>query len=135
MRGGELARVCQAIVLHGLDGAVDQPGHLAGMRRDDHVDAVASGEPFGLAREGVQRIGVEHERHAAALEQSVDERRGAGILAKARTAGHHVGIELENTLERGEVDGPGRGLVERQRSCIPHPSTPGSAGSCAASRP
>ena len=86
MRGGELARVREAIVLHRFDGAVDQPRHLAGMRRDDHVDAVAAHQPLGLAREGVERVGVEHQRHAAALEQAVHERRSARILAEARAA-------------------------------------------------
>ena len=32
-------------------------------------DAVAPDQPLGVAGERVQRVGVEHERHAGALEQ------------------------------------------------------------------
>ena len=58
-------RVAQPIVLHRLDAGAEQPRHLARMRRDDHVDAVAAHQPIRLAGERIQRIGVENERTPA----------------------------------------------------------------------
>ena len=63
---------------------VEQPRHLSRMRRDDDVHAVAAGEPIGVADERVQRIGVEHQRRARALDQRVDERGRRRILPEAR---------------------------------------------------
>ena len=60
MAGREVSRVLEAIGLHLLDGHSEQPRHLSRVWRDDHVDAVAAGEPIGVANEGVQRVGVDH---------------------------------------------------------------------------
>ena len=38
------------------------------------VNAVASDEPIGLAGKRLQAVGVEHERHAAALDERLHER-------------------------------------------------------------
>ena len=135
VRRGELARVREAIVLHRLDGAVEQPRHLARVRRDDHVDAVAARQPIGIAAEGVRAR--RHRAPAArrALEQAMDERRRARILAEARADGDDVGVEVEHAIERGEVDGAGRRFVERHRSCIPAPIDARIGRQIAASRP
>src|SRR2546430_5685884 len=37
--------------------------------------AVASRQPLRIAREGIQRIGVEHQRHACTLDDRLHERR------------------------------------------------------------
>ena len=96
--GGELARVLEAIGLHLLDADVEQPRHLPRMRRDDHVDAVAARQPLGIAAERVQRIGVEHQRHARPLDDRVDERGGRRILAEAGPERDDVGLQIEHAI-------------------------------------
>ena len=114
VRGGEFASrarsrsCCTASML-----MLEQPRHLTRMRRDDHVDAVAADEPIRIAGERVQRIGVEHQRHARALEQPVHERRGAGRLAETGTDRDDVGLEIEHPIERRIIDRPGRRFLER----------------------
>ena len=57
--------------------SIDMPISRAispGMRRDDHVDAVAAHQPLRLADERVQRIGIEHQRHAGTLDAAPGRR-------------------------------------------------------------
>ena len=72
-RGGELARVLEPIRLDLFDADVEQPRHLARVRRDDHVDAVAARQPLRISGEGVQRVRIEHQRRARALDDRLDE--------------------------------------------------------------
>ena len=65
-------------------------------------------EPVRIAGKRVQRVGVEHERHAGALEERLDERRGAGDLAQPRADRDDVGFQLEHALDGAEVDGARR---------------------------
>ena len=102
VRRRELARVSSRSRCTASIDDVEQPRHLARMRRDDHVDAVASHQPVGLAGKRVQRVGVEHQRHAGALEQRLHERRRARRLAEPRPDGDHVGLELEHALDRAK---------------------------------
>ena len=91
----------------------EQARHLSRMRRDDDVDLVAAHQAIGIAGERVQRVGVEDERHAGALEQRLDERGRARRLTEPRADGNHVGLDLEHAIDRAEVDGARRRFVER----------------------
>ena len=118
--GGELARVLEPIGLHLLDADVEQPRHFARMRRDDHVDAVTAGQPLRIAGERVQRVRVEDERHAGALDDRLDERRGRRILPQARTDADDVGLQVEHAIDGAEIDRAGRGLLERLGHVLRH---------------
>ena len=98
------------------------------------VDAVASHQPLGIAGEGVQRVGVEHERHAGALEQRLDERRRAGRLPEPGPDRDDVGLEVEHAVDGAEVDRARRRSRRAARSCTPAPSPRRSARTTAASR-
>ena len=67
--GGEVARDVEASGLHVLGREPGQPRHLARMRRDDDGDVVAALQPIDVAGKGVEAVGVDHERHAGALDQ------------------------------------------------------------------
>ena len=92
---------------------LEQARHFARMRRDDHVDAVAADEAIRLAGKRIQRIGVEDQRHAGALEQPLHERGGAGRLAQTRPDRDDVRLDVEHPVERRVIDRAGRRFVER----------------------
>ena len=54
-------------------GHADQPRHLAGMGRNDHVAPFAACQPVGVAIEGVQSVGVDDQRHVGPVDKSLDE--------------------------------------------------------------
>ena len=101
-----------AIGLQILDRAADQPRHLSRMRRDDQVAAFAADQQRRLVGEGIERIGVEHQRAFALVEQLADERRHAFAAAEARARDDHVGVDAEHGVGRGEVNGAFGRLVE-----------------------
>ena len=115
VRCGELRRMTKPIVLHGLDTQIEQPRHFAWMWRDHHVNAVAADQSLGIVGKRVEGIGVQNQRHAGALDQAVDKRGRPRRLPEARPHRDHVRFELQNPLERGEVDGPGRRFLETFR--------------------
>ena len=91
-------------------------------------------ETIRIADERVQRVGVEDERNSGALEQPMHEGGGARRLPEARADGDDVRLEIEDAIERGEVDRPGGRFLERLRSCIRVPSPRRSADTISASR-
>ena len=77
----------QPIALHVFGRDAHQPRHLARMRRDDHVVAITAGEQARVFPcEGIQRIGIEHDRHAHPLHHAVHE---GAYAATGTEAGAH----------------------------------------------
>src|SRR5262249_31068408 len=82
------------------------------VRRDDDVHTVAPGETLRISSEGVERIRVDDEWNACAFEESVYEGRGTGRLSETRTDGNDVGLEVEDAIERGKIDGAGNRFLQ-----------------------
>ena len=57
-------------------------------------------QPVRLTGEDRERIGVEHERHAAALDQAEDEARTPSPVPRPGPDGDDVGGGVEDRLER-----------------------------------
>ena len=90
----------------------DQPRHLAGMRRDDHVAPFPAGQRARIAAEGIQAVSVDNERHRGAIDEARDEAARPGGLPESRSDGHDVTRQIEH-----EIDGvrrePVRPVVDR----------------------
>jgi hypothetical protein len=98
--GREVGRHLEAVRLHLVYRAADQPRHLAGMRRDDDVTIVTADEPPGIVGEQRERVGVEHQRHGRAIDKAAHEFARLRCPAQARSARHDVVNELEHLLDR-----------------------------------
>ncbi len=85
------------------------------MRRDDEVAALASDEERGLVGKRVQRIGIEHERPFALVEQLTDERRHRFAAAESRTGDDDVRVNAEDGIGSGEMNRAVRSFVEAFR--------------------
>ena len=70
------------------------------MRRDDQVAAFAAHQQRRLVGKGVERIGIEHQRAFALVEQLADERRHAFAAAEARPGDDDVGVDAEHRRPR-----------------------------------
>jgi hypothetical protein len=80
--------ICQgghAVGLHRRRGAAQQPGGLAGVRREHRT---GRGRPPG-ARQQVQRIGVDHQR-LAGLQYALEHLLRPRLLAEPRPHRHHA---------------------------------------------
>ena len=132
-----VARRLEAVRLHLGRRNPEQPRHLAGMRRDHDRLALAGDEAAGLAGERVQRVGVEHERHARAFEQPAHERRHgvAGAEPRARRRSRSPGSRSD-VVERASAETVPVGRLRRApRSCTPRRAPRRSAGRTPAWRP
>ena len=112
LRLGEVPRDPHTVGLDIIHRAADQTCHLAWVRRDDHVASIAPGERGWFVREGIQRVGIQHEWNLAVLEQLANERRHALPPAQPGTDRHHVGAQSQSVFSRGEIDGAVDGLLE-----------------------
>ena len=68
---------------HSLD---DQSAELGGVRRDDGRSLQARG-PVGRLREGIQRVGVEHDGEGQVVQDPGDQGRNLVTLAESRADG------------------------------------------------
>ena len=92
--------------LHVGDAAAEQPGHLARMRRDHHRPAVAAAQHAGVAGTGVERVGVDHQRLFAALQQLAHDAGDGRSGAQTRADRDDVGVEGQDLIHGGAVAGP-----------------------------
>ena len=116
------ARIASRSRLHDLVGRIEQPRHLAGMRRDDDVHAVASDQAIRLADERVQAVGIEDERHAGALESAWTNADVPGAWPSPGPTAMTSRVELEHAIDarcRRPCRPPSR---RAPRSCTRAPS-------------
>src|SRR5687767_304703 len=87
-----------AVGLNARGVALDQPGKLAGMRREDPRPAGLR-EGLRRLREGIQRVGVEHGGAGELLVEPRDELRNGPGLPEAGADGKRV-LSFEDRRER-----------------------------------
>ena len=73
------------------------------MRRDDQVAAFTADQQRRFIRERVERVGIEHQRSFALVEQLANERRHAFAAPEARAGDDHVGVDPQHRVDRGVV--------------------------------
>ena len=84
----EAARDIEPVGLYCLDRDARQSRHLAGMRRE-HQRPPAAIEQIGLALEGVQPVGIDHQRNLGLVHRFVNELHRLRIAPDAGADGDH----------------------------------------------
>ena len=117
MRFREILRELHTIGLHVGAGDAHQAREFAGVRRDDDVAAFGSHQLVWLADKRIERVRVEHQRHARTFEQAMDERDAPAPSAKTGACGNHVGRVPQDEFQGVRRDAV-EALVEPQRHVL-----------------
>ena len=100
MRDGEIPCDVHAIGLHFIGGHANEPAHFAGMRRDDHIAALATRQAVGIFRERVEAVSVNHNGHRGAIHETANEILRAGLPAETGPDSDDIPGQFQHVVHR-----------------------------------